>query len=89
MFDDLREKIKSVISGRQRSYKRIFGSDNEDVKLVLKDLAKFCRANESCFHQDVRIHANFEGRREVYLRIMEHLKLTPDEYWDKYGKEVK
>lgn len=44
---------------------------------ALIDLAEFCRANESCFHQDPRVHAALEGRREVWLRIQEHLHLTP------------
>jgi hypothetical protein len=46
---------------------------------VLKDLAVFCRANESCFHPDPRVHAVMEGRREVFLRIQEHLKLTDEQ----------
>ncbi len=44
---------------------------------VLLDLAEFCRANESCFHEDPRMHAALEGRREVWLRIQEHIHLTP------------
>ncbi len=44
---------------------------------VLIDLAEFCRANETCFHQDPRVHAALEGRREVWLRIQEHIHLTP------------
>jgi hypothetical protein len=44
---------------------------------ALIDLAEFCRANESCFHADPRMHAVLEGRREVWLRIQEHLHLTP------------
>ena len=44
---------------------------------ALLDLAEFCRANESCFHEDPRMHAALEGRREVWLRIQEHLHLTP------------
>ena len=32
-------------------------------------LMKFCRANETCFHPDPRLHAVAEGRREVWLLI--------------------
>ena len=52
---------------------------------VLLDLASFCRANETCIalDQQQRIDERrtfvLEGRREVYLRIMEHLDLTPDQ----------
>lgn len=81
------EKAKDFFRGRQRSYQVLFDNKSVDAEAVLKDLAKFCRANQTCFHNDVRVHANLEGRREVFLRIMEHLKLTPDEYWDKYGRE--
>lgn len=47
------------------------------VPEVLLDLAEFCRANESCYHEDPRTHARLEGRRDVWLRIQEHLHLTP------------
>lgn len=52
---------------------------------VLADLAKFCRATESTFHPDPRAHAVAEGRREVWLRIQHHLKLTDDDLWKRYG----
>ena len=46
---------------------------------VLDDLAGFCRAERSCWDPDARIHAALEGRREVYIRIKEHLELTPEQ----------
>lgn len=46
---------------------------------ALADLASFCRANETCFHEDARKHAVLEGRREVWLRIQQHLNLTGEE----------
>lgn len=52
---------------------------------VLKDLAKFCRAAESCFHKDPRMHAVLEGRREVFLRIAQHLNLTTEQLFKVYG----
>ena len=48
-------------------------------ELLLRDLRKFCRADESCFDADPRIHAAFEGRREVWLRINDFLTLSPEE----------
>ena len=81
------EIAKDFFRSRQRAYQFVFKKDDVAVDAVLKDLAKFCRANKSCFHENERIHSNLEGRREVFLRIMEHLNLTPDEYWDKYGRE--
>lgn len=55
--------------------------------MVLKDLAKFCRAFDTTFHENERAHALIEGRREVWLRIQNHLNMTPDELWQKYGRK--
>lgn len=52
---------------------------------VLIDLARFCRANETCFHPDPRLHAVAEGRREVWLRVQQHLSLTTEELYALYG----
>jgi hypothetical protein len=52
---------------------------------VLEDLRRFCRANETCFNADPRIHAALEGRREVWLRIQQHLDLTPDQLLKLYS----
>jgi hypothetical protein len=49
--------------------------------LAREDLARFCRANETCFDADPRIHALLEGRREVYLRIMDYIDLPIDEHY--------
>ena len=46
---------------------------------VLKKVAKFCRANESCWDDDPRKHAALEGRREVWLLINRYLNLSADE----------
>ena len=48
---------------------------------ALKDIARFCRAAETTFHptQDARTQAMLEGRRQVWLRIEQHLKLSPEE----------
>jgi hypothetical protein len=55
---------------------------------VLKDLARFCRANESCYHPDPRTHALLEGRREVWLRIQQHKGLTGEELMALYRANV-
>ncbi len=52
---------------------------NEHGGFVARDLAKFCRADESCFDADPRVHAALEGRREVWLRINDFLTLSPEE----------
>lgn len=79
MLPELKDKLRAVFSTRQQQYKQTFkGPVAEEV---LKDLARFCRANTSTFHEDARLHAMAEGRREVWLRIQNHLRLTPDELW--------
>lgn len=75
-------KTKQQVLDLQAAYKQVFNLESEAVKTVLEDLAKFCRANETCFNADPRIHAVLEGRREVFLRLMEQVKLTPDHYWE-------
>lgn len=79
-------KLKRFLFGRRYAYLRIFKDDSVDTKIVLQDLAKFCRAYESTFHSDPRAHAVLEGRREVWLRICHHLKMSQDEFWEKYGR---
>jgi hypothetical protein len=81
------ESLRNFLFSRKRAYARIFNKDDPDSRLVLKDLAKFCRADKSTFHEDPRIHAVLEGRREVYLRIANHLNLSEDELWKLYGEK--
>lgn len=65
------------LRGRKRNYQLAFGSPAGQA--VLRDLAGFCRAAETCFDQDQRIHAVLEGRREVWLRIERHLNLSSEQ----------
>ncbi len=60
-----------------RSYRLCFNSPAGQA--VLADLAPFCRAAETCFHADPRVHAQLEGRREAWLRIQNFLHLTEDD----------
>lgn len=77
------EKLRLALLGRQHQYRLCFNSP--PGKEVLKDLARFCRAHESTFHADPRAHAMAEGRREVWLRIENHLRLSPDQLWELYA----
>lgn len=67
---------------RKQHYQHTFNTPvgNE----VLIDLARFCRANETCFHADARLHAVAEGRREVFLRIQQHLQLSSEQLFALY-----
>lgn len=78
------ESARQFLSRRRTAYVRTFTGPFADE--VLQDLARFCRANQSTFHPDPRAHAVAEGRREVWLRIQQHLKLTDDQLWRVYGQ---
>jgi HD superfamily phosphohydrolase len=81
------QKTRSFLLSRALAYQQVFNPESLATEAVLKDLAKFCRANESTFHADPRIHAVLEGRREVWLRIQHQLKLDADALWKLYGRK--
>ena len=79
MLSDMRDKLRALIFGRQTDYKQTFkGPVGERV---LYDLARFCRANTSVFHENQRATDIAIGRNEVWLRIANHLQLSPDALW--------
>jgi hypothetical protein len=82
---EIRERVLAFLGGRKRSYQLTFGKNSPAARVVLGDLAKFCRANETCFHADARLHAVAEGRREVWLRIQQHLNLDPEQLAELYA----
>ena len=82
------------ITGTARATLNFLSRRKTDYQLALKspagqavliDLAKFCRADETCFHEDPRLHAVLEGRREVWLRIQRHLNLTNEQLYALYA----
>ena len=76
-------RLLDYITGRKRAYQLTFGAPVAHD--VMRDLAKFCRATETCFHPDPRIHAALEGRREVWNRIQNHINLSPHELYRIYN----
>lgn len=87
MFEEIYTQARDLLRSRWQAYNFTFPKNNVDAQIVLKDLAKFCRANETTFHEDPRIHGLLEGRREVWLRIQKHLNLTPEDLWELTRKE--
>lgn len=73
------ERAMNFISMRQRDYALTFRSQSGQA--VLKDLAQFCRASATTFRADAREHAVLEGRREVFLRIANHMNLSTEELY--------
>lgn len=68
---------------KRNAYKKVF--DTEDGRRVLGDLRSFCHAGATCVvvgkNGQVDTHATMiaEGRREVYLRIIETLNLSDEQ----------
>ncbi len=84
MNDTLR-RLFSFLDQRKRAYQLTFELHQPANVIVLQDLMRFCRAQESTFHPDARIAANLDGRREVFLRIQNHLGLSTEQLLSIYG----
>ena len=74
------DRLRNFLGSRQTAYKQTFTGPHAET--VLADLAAFCRANQSTFHPDARVSAALDGRREVILRILDHINLSPDELFE-------
>jgi hypothetical protein len=83
MIKEWIEKVRRLLLERRYAYQKTFTGPLAEV--VLKDLARFCRAHQSTFSENDRAHVLAEGRREVWLRIEHHLRLTPDQLWELYS----
>lgn len=82
------EKVSEVLGDRQRAYMLAF--KEAAGAAVLADLAIFCRADETCVVPGDRDRTYvLEGRREVYLRIQDHLRLTTEALVQKYTRPAK
>ena len=81
--NDLIRNTLEFLRTRKRAYQLCFGSPAGNA--VLNDLAKFCRATQSCYMDDPRAHAVLEGRREVFLRIAQHMHLTTEQCFALYN----
>lgn len=82
----LYEKAIAYVTGRTRAYRMVFRDDQPADVFVQQDLARFCRAHETCVVPGDKIAtAVLEGRREVWLRIQQHKNLTPEQLFRLYG----
>lgn len=84
---NLIDRAKNFLFRRRTAYVKTF--QGPFAEEVLADLARFCRANQTTFHSDSRVHAVAEGRREVWLRISQHLNLTDEQLWQLYGQSTR
>lgn len=79
------DRIKHYLVNRARAYRRVFNRESIDTDVVLADLARFCRAAASTAHTDPYMAARLDGRREVWLRIAEHLNLSTEDLYRRYN----
>lgn len=85
MLKAIAADLRAFLGRRRTAYVAVFGQKTLFTEEVLVDLARFCRAHRSTFHADPRVHALMEGRREVFLRILDHLKLSEEDLWKLYS----
>jgi hypothetical protein len=72
---------------RKRAYRLCFSTPAGNEVLV--DLSRFCRAVDTTWSEDARHHARLEGRREVWIRIQQHLRLKDEQLYMLYnGKNI-
>lgn len=79
------DRAIDFLTYRAKAYRLTFqGPIRENA--VLRDLARFCRAFETTAIPGDRDRSLLlEGRREVWLRIVNHLRLTPEQLYELYG----
>ena len=84
------DKVKEILTDRQRAYLRAFKMTKAAGAAVLADLATFCRATETCIVPGDRdMTYVLEGRREVYLRIRAHLDLNEEKLLEHFTRPAK
>lgn len=90
MISKAMEATFDYLKGRKSAYKFTLSNNNPAARQVLADLAVFCRANETCVVPGDRDKSLvLEGRREVWLRIQQHLNLSPEDLFELYtGKGI-
>lgn len=78
---DLYQRARAYLTGRTVAYNHVFDRKSQFTPIVLADLARFCRAHVSTAGRDAHEAARLDGRREVWLRIQQHLNLSPETLW--------
>lgn len=85
-FEEAKRRTIEYLSERKRAYHLVFRMDQPADVEVLRDLAFFCRANETAaVPGDHDRTWALIGRREVFLHITQHLKLTPEQLYELYS----
>ncbi len=85
----LADSIRARLWGRRDAYRACFAPAGElgpMAEVVMRDLARYCRANRSSLivspvtrQADPLAMAFAEGQRDVFNRICAQINLTPDQ----------
>ncbi len=87
-FKERIDQTLRFLGDRKRAYQLTFQTSQPANITVLADLAKFCRANESCAVPGDRDRSLIlEGRREAWLRIQQHLNLSTEQLFALYSAD--
>ena len=78
-MSELVDKARQFLQTRQYAYKQTFNGPLAET--VLRDLAQYGFADITTFHGDKDKMLYAEGRRSVWLRIQNHLNLSPADLW--------
>jgi len=77
--EDKDSQTASYLRRRQSAYKRLFNSaDPTDLRIVMEDLMQFSRAMQPTWDVNPKRQDLLEGRRELFLRIVNHTRLDFD-----------
>lgn len=78
------QRAQDFLIGRSGAYQRVFDVEDQDIRIILEDLALFCRAHTSTANSNPHVASRLDGRREVWLRIQQHLRLDNESLWRLY-----
>lgn len=87
-FENDEKHARMQLEQRKGAFMRVFvsgSSSSEDRELVLKNLKRFCRFNQSVFTGDDRLTCLLLGRQEVALRIDDFISKSVDELIEQYA----
>lgn len=79
------ERARLFLMRRRTAYLNTF--KGPVARMVLKDLARFCSAADSTIDENPRVQEARDARREVWLRIQEHLHMGDEELWKLYHEK--
>ncbi len=91
-FEELKAQTIEYLRRRKTSYFFGFKALMQRVKptpqadMMIADLARFCRAMDDLTGTTDRETYILIGRRQVWLRIMQHHYMSPEELYDLYSR---